>query len=44
MRITDVSVEWLEQKEHNTLFVLELIRILVEGANQNTTINQVSNF
>lgn len=40
--ISDTSLQWGEQKEINTIFVMELIRILVEGTNQNTSINQVS--
>jgi hypothetical protein len=41
--ILDQSSNWSDQKELNTIFVVELIRILVEGTNQNTTINQVDN-
>ena len=40
--ISNISVQWEDQKEINTVFVMELIRILVEGTNQNTAINQVS--
>lgn len=42
--LSDSSAQWSDQKETNTVFVLNLIRILVEGNNQNTTINQVSSY
>ncbi|KAI8896306.1 p115 like vesicle tethering protein [Globomyces pollinis-pini] len=37
--LCDIS-EWSEQKTQNTIFVLELIKVLVEGVNQNTVVNQ----
>jgi hypothetical protein len=38
--LTDPSTEWTDQKIKNAIFVIELIRILVTGKNQNTNINQ----
>lgn len=38
--ISDPSVPWGDQKEINTVFVMDLIRTLVEGSNQNTSTNQ----
>ena len=38
--ISDPSIEWTDQKILNCKFLLELVRILVKGNNQNTTTNQ----
>ncbi len=40
MSIAEPGCNWAEQKELNSIFVLELIRILVEGHNENTATNQ----
>jgi hypothetical protein len=44
MRLSDPSNKWNEQKEANCSFVVELIRILLAGNNQNSRTNQVSFF
>jgi hypothetical protein len=38
--LTDSSINWTEQRIKNAKIVLDLIRILVIGKNQNTNINQ----